>query len=64
MHRWNGLRRGEGNPKAKLTSIDVSNIRQLLSKGHGVCELARKYKVDNSTISDIKHNVSWRLCEK
>jgi len=45
---------GERDPKAKLSNLDVANIRVALAAGITGRSLARRYKVDETTISQIK----------
>ncbi|AIF72134.1 endonuclease [Bacillus phage Riley] len=53
------IKSGSGNIKAKLSEEQVKEIKELLKKGVVQKEIASTYGVGNSTISRIKHNVSW-----
>lgn len=50
---------GEMNGNAKLSEIDVENIRQLLDEGLTQKSISDKYNVDPSTISLINSRKSW-----
>jgi len=59
---YNGDRRGDGNPKAKLTRCQVDEIKAKHVKGsltYGVNALAREFGVDRATIRDIIKGRSW-----
>lgn len=45
---------------AKLNENDVKDIKYLISIGKRGADLARKYNVTKTTISDIKHKRSWK----
>lgn len=51
---------GEKSPKSKLTSGDVSVIRQMLSDGYGVCLIGRIFSVDKSSIQAIRDGKTWK----
>ncbi|MDQ1921628.1 NUMOD4 domain-containing protein [Massilia pseudoviolaceinigra] len=51
--------RGELNCRAKLTSVEVAEIRLLLASGVAQASIARKYAVGQSTICRIKTGESW-----
>jgi len=51
--------RGEGNPSSKLTESQVTEIRQLRTQISGV-ELAKRFGVSKTTVSEIQLNKSWR----
>ena len=53
-------RPGELNPCAVLTWDSVRQIRALSSGGHRNADLARRYGVDPSTISQIVRGRNWR----
>lgn len=57
-HRFNGARRGENNPRARLTWLKVGEIRELAGLS-SKADLARKFGVSEKTIGDI---VSNRRC--
>lgn len=48
------------NPTSKLTPLDVVEIRRRLGDGEMAVTIAHEYKVDPSTISNIKHRVTWK----
>lgn len=50
---------GENNPKAKLTEMDVKEIRRLHKTGIKGATLGRIYKVTNSNIYDILSGKRW-----
>lgn len=50
---------GEKNPRAKLTTEQVKEIR-FRSKSEKTIELAREFNVSTGAIQDIKHNRNWR----
>lgn len=50
---------GELHPMAKLSAIDVSFIRGLLSIGWKQAEIARVYNVSRQCIYKIKTNTNW-----
>lgn len=51
---------GELNHEAILTESQVIEIAELLQQNHSVKEIAQKYNVHISTISNIKCKTSWR----
>lgn len=51
--------KGELNPRAKLTSADVDEIR-ILTKKMNNTEIAKLYGVHHATISLIRCNKNWR----
>lgn len=52
--------RGESKPFAKLTEVQVREIRQLFDTGkHSMRELARTYGVSHPVISGIVRRVYW-----
>jgi DNA-binding NarL/FixJ family response regulator len=52
-------RRGENHPKAKLTSEQVRQIRELFSKGFSTNVIARNYKVSTWNIEEIVKRKTW-----
>ena len=52
---------GEGNPKAKLTAIDVREIRRLASSGNSPAEIFRtgRFPVGRSAIQRVVNGSSW-----
>lgn len=53
------LTNGEKHPAAKLCQSSVSVIRECLNQGHLQADLAEKFGVSPSTISNIKRNKVW-----
>ncbi len=53
-------RRGEDNPRARLTEEQVIEIKRLLARGAGHGFLARRYGVSKFAIWSIAHNLTWR----
>ena len=51
---------GKRNNKTKLTIREVKSIRDLYSKGVSGIELAKRYKMDKSTIYDLINYKTWR----
>lgn len=51
---------GDDSHRRKLHSTDVLRIKQRLNSGERGSDLAKEYKVSESTIYDIKHNKKWR----
>jgi hypothetical protein len=49
----------KGNRKGKFTPNDIQIIRGRLQQGDSQSQIARDYKVDQSTISDIHTGQSW-----
>jgi hypothetical protein len=52
-------RKGENNPRAKLTWHQVAAIRRSLAAGSEGKAIAREYGVSTSTISGIKTKLFW-----
>lgn len=52
-------KRGEKHHRNKLKNEDVFEIRKMLQDGFTQSEIADKYKVDSSTISNIKSGKRW-----
>jgi hypothetical protein len=52
--------RGEQNPKSKLIERDVLAIRNMFKDGFSSREIAKAYKMDKSTMLDIKNRVIWK----
>ena len=50
---------GERNGSAKLTEIEVKEIRQLVKRGISQRELGRRFAVHNRTIDKIVHCKNW-----
>jgi hypothetical protein len=51
---------GERDPKAKLSNSDVTTIREALASGITGRSLARRFRVDESMISQIKNGKARR----
>lgn len=61
--KWEGRRRGEGNPKCRLKQADVDAIRSRYirySVPHGTKSIARDYGVSHRTIVDIVLGRTWK----
>ncbi len=50
---------GEDGPRAKLTWLQVGIIREALAAGHRPVNIARYFRVTDSTIHLIKSNKNW-----
>lgn len=59
MRKQRGIYKGEKNPRAKLTSEQVSKIRVAIAAGSRSCDLADEYRVSRSLIWHIKTNRCW-----
>lgn len=53
------VRRGERNPRAKLTAVQVAEIRELRMTGLSLRHLAANYGVHNRTIERIVKGDRW-----
>lgn len=51
--------RGENAHKARLTEIQVREVREMLAKGYTQKRIAQQYGVARSTIGEIKRGASW-----
>jgi len=51
--------RGETNGRSKLTEAQVATIKKLLTAGHSLRNLGRRFGVDHTTIGAIKRGKSW-----
>ena len=51
--------RGESHPKAKLTSEQVRQIRELYSKGFSTNIIARNFKVSTWNVEEIVKRKTW-----
>jgi hypothetical protein len=51
---------GSDNPRAKLTAIQVQEIRDRIKRGESNVSIAKSYPVNHHTISGIRRGVSWR----
>jgi len=54
-----GTSRGGANPRAKLREEDILTIRSLHAQGTSVAQLAREYKVGESTMKDLLRGKTW-----
>ena len=52
--------RGDKNPSAKLTKLDIPIIRRLITEGKTDTEIASMFGVARKTINDIKHKKCWK----
>jgi group I intron endonuclease len=59
-HRAKIVRRGEANGRAKLSVVQVREIKRRLTAGESGVSLARELGLGQSTISDIKCGRRWR----
>lgn len=50
---------GEKIGNSKLTEVDVKEIKQIFGQ-YNNCEIARMYKIDESTVRSIKKGNSWK----
>ena len=55
----NPSKRGEENGMAKLQEVDVRSIRRLLSTGKTQREIAERFGVAQTLVSDIKLGKKW-----
>lgn len=53
-------RSGADNPAAKLTSVQVDDIRDALGRGETQRAIASRYGVSPSQVSNIKRGRAWR----
>ncbi len=51
---------GSKNPSAKLTEVQVEEIRRRLRDGYTQVEIAKTYKVSQILISRIKRRLNWK----
>lgn len=54
-HAW-----GENFGTSKLTNEKAAEVKTLLSQGVGVCEVARRFGMSSTAISEIKAGRTWR----
>lgn len=59
---WNGQRRGEGNPRAKITDAAVREVRRLRGKVRQR-DLAEKYGVSKAVICAVQVRRRWAHVE-
>jgi len=52
--------RGERNGRARLTEVEVGEIRQKIAHGANLSALGREYNVSNVAIGHIKRKRNWR----
>jgi DNA invertase Pin-like site-specific DNA recombinase len=58
-HRFSVLW-GEANPQAKITRVQVGEIRKLLAQGVSQYAIASQYEISQTTVSDIKRGKKRR----
>jgi hypothetical protein len=61
--RWHGKRRGEANPKCKLTKSDVDAILTRYApycKKNGLTAIAREYGMSRNTMKDVVYRRTWK----
>ena len=51
--------KGSKNAMAKLTEVEVSEIKARLFAGESSCSLAREFEISQGAICDIKANRTW-----
>lgn len=51
---------GERHSQVRLTEAAVSEIRILLAEGERMNDIAKYFDVARTTVSDIKHNRTWK----
>lgn len=51
--------KGETNPNAKLTNVEVIEIKKLLNAGDKARKINKLYNLTRYQLYDIKHNRSW-----
>lgn len=61
-HRMDGIVYGYGekHKNSKLNNVLVDFIRLLCSEGYGTVEVSKMFGIPHTTISGIKHRISWR----
>jgi hypothetical protein len=52
--------RGENHPRASITFLDAIRMRDLRSAGMAVTDIARRYGVKRSLVSDVVTGRCWR----
>lgn len=52
--------KGEANPRAKLTEVQVREIRAHLTAGQRYRDIARQYGVSSGLISHIASGIAWK----
>lgn len=55
-----GILRGEKRKNSKLKDLEVIEIRERLSRGEMVKDVAKNFGVSRQVISKIKSNITWR----
>ncbi len=53
-------KRGERNPRSKLKAADVVQIRVLANEGTSQRVIARRYRIDQATVSMIVRRRTWK----
>ena len=56
--------KGENSPTSKLTEKNVIRILKLRSKGLTCEKIARKFDIDQTTISDIIRRKTWKFVDR
>jgi hypothetical protein len=56
---WNGARRGDKNPNAKMTNNQVLEIKASIKAGLRNCEIAKRFGMNPDTVSHIRHGKLW-----
>lgn len=59
MYKWNGRRRGSGNPLAKVNEATVLKIRELAANGVARADLSKEFGVKPSALLNIINRRSW-----
>jgi hypothetical protein len=60
MSKWGRAPRGGRNGHTRLTDATVLEIRHRLAQGEQGRVLAKEYGVGEMTISNIRHNHTWK----
>ena len=63
IHGTDPFGKGERSPNAKLSKADIREIRRLRGSGMIQSEIADRFKVSISTISDIDRKITWSHIE-
>lgn len=57
MSEWGS--RGSRQPNSRLTEADVLEIKRLLASGWKIADVADRFGVGKTTISNIKNGLIW-----